>query len=245
MELTGKVALVTGAARRVGRAIALELGRGGCDVAVHFHRSSDEAAAVVDEIRAMGREAAAFMGDLSELHVPARIVGEVIRTLGGVDILINNASVFEKTPVGEMDVTAWERIFRINVTAPAMFARAAAPRMKAAGAGRIINLTDIWAERPMREYDAYCASKAALVSLTRSLARELAPEVTVNAISPGIAVFPDDYDGPTRAKLIARVPLKRAGTPEELAMLVCSLLSTADYVTGQIIPYDGGRSIVP
>lgn len=245
MNMAGKVALVTGAARRVGRAIALELASRGCDVAIHYHRSADAAAEVAEAIRALGRRALLVQGDLADPSVPVSLVEAVAAGLGGLEILVNNASGFDPLGVDEWTGRHWDETFRLNLFAPALLAQAAVPRMRAAGAGRIINLTDILAERPIKRFAAYCASKAALVSLTRSLARELAPEITVNAVAPGIAVFPDHYDDALRSELTGRVPLLRSGTPEGVAAVVAFLVAEADYITGQVIPVDGGRSIVP
>lgn len=245
MDAMGKVALVTGSARRVGRAIAIELASRGCDVAVHYHHSATEAAAVADEVRALGRRATLVPGNLVDPRVPESLVEVAAAELGGPHILVNNASSFDSLGVEDWSGEHWEETFRLNLFAPALLAQAAVPRMRAAGAGRIINLTDILAERPIKRFAAYCASKAALVSLTRSLARELAPEITVNAVAPGIAVFPDGYDAALKAKLTNRVPMLRPGTPEEVARIVGFLVTEADYVTGQVISIDGGRSIVP
>jgi len=245
MDASGKVALVTGSAKRVGRAIALELARAGCDVAVHYRRSADAAREVADAIGQMGRRAALVSGDLTDPKAPKRIVSQAVEGLGRVDVLVNNASVFGKTPIEQVDAETYERMFLVNTIGPGLLARAVAPLMRSAGAGRIVNLVDILIERPLKRYGPYCASKAALANLTRSLALELAPEITVNAIAPGIAVFPDDYSEELRHRLISRVPLQRAGTPEGIAALVRFLVTEGDYITGQIIAVDGGRSIVP
>jgi len=245
MELVGKVALVTGAARRVGRAIALELAEAGCDLAVHYRRSAAEAADLGRQIQALGRRVALVSGDLADPGVPERLVEESAAALGGVDVLVNNASEFDSVGVQAWTDAHWERTLRVNVVAPAMLARAAAPLMRRAGWGRIVNLTDILVDRPIRRYGAYCASKAALESLTRSLARELAPEITVNAVAPGIAVFPEDYDDALKDKLTQPVPLGRPGSPEEVARAVRFLVGQGDYITGTVLPIDGGRSIVP
>jgi pteridine reductase len=243
VELGGKTALVTGAARRVGRAIALRLANAGCDVAVHYATSQNEAAEVVHLIEAAGRRGVTIQGDLSDLATAARLVHETHRALGRLDILVNNASVFDRRPLADSDADFWERTFRVNALSPALLAREAAPIMRAAGAGRIVNMADTLSERPPAAYAAYCASKAALAGLTRSLAVELAPLITVNAIAPGIAIFPDAYDAATRERLVARVPLRRAGTPEDVASLVHFLVAEGDYITGQVIALDGGRSV--
>jgi len=240
----GKVALVTGAARRVGRAIALELAGAGFDVAVHCRDSAEAARAVVEEIERRGRRAILVEGDLGERATPARLVSETAGGLGRLDVLINNASVFGKTPVDDGEAAHWETMIRVNALAPAMLSRAAAPLMRDAGAGRIVNLTDIMVDRPAAGHAAYCASKAALTSLTRSLALELAPQITVNAVAPGIAVFPERYDEATRRRLVSRVPLAREGTPEDVAAAVRFLVTSGDYITGQVLCVDGGWSIV-
>lgn len=245
MISAGATALVTGAGKRVGRAIALELADAGCSVAVHYRSSADEAAQVVQLIEAAGRKAFAVQADLEEPEAPRRIVAETIGRLGRLDILVNNASIFDREDVAAWDDAHWERTMRLNVIAPAMLARAAVEPLRRAGTGRIVNIADILADRPIRGFGAYCASKAALVSMTKSLARELAPAITVNAVSPGIAEFPEDYDQALRDKLVARVPLQRAGSPREVAQVVRFLVTTGDYVTGQVIAIDGGRSIVP
>lgn len=254
MDLQGSTALITGGARRVGRAVSLELARAGCDVAIHFRTSQEEARALAGEIQALGCQPMLVQADLADPGQTHGMIRQINAQWGKLDVLINNASVFDPTPLPQRmpdteelatRVAAWERIFRVNVISPTMLARQAAVLMRREGRGRILNLTDILADRPMRDHDAYCASKAALASLTRSLARELAPEITVNAIAPGVAEFPEDYDQQTREKVIRRVPLQREGSPEELARLVVAILQHGDYITGQIIPYDGGRSIVP
>jgi pteridine reductase len=245
MDTSSKVALVSGSARRVGRAIALELARAGCDVAVHYHHSADAAGRVAEEIRGLGRRVCVVSGDLGEAGTPQRLVDEVAAALGGLDILVNNASVFDSAGLDDWSESHWEQVFRVNLFAPALLARAAVPFMRRGGCGRIVNLTDILAERPIKRFAAYCSSKAALISVTRSLARELAPDITVNAISPGIALFPDHYDGDLREKLTKPVPLGRPGTPEEVAAAVRFLVTSGDYITGAVLTLDGGRSIVP
>lgn len=242
MSSSGKVALVTGAARRVGRAIALELAAHGYDLAIHFNQSGREAAGVAELIRGQGRRAALVQGDLADLAVTGEIVAEAAKALGRLDVLVNSAASFERVEIADADAAVWSETLALNTIAPALLARAAAPIMRAGGGGRIVNLIDITAERAVKGYAAYTASKAALASLTRSLAVELAPDITVNGVAPGIAEFPADYDAALRERLIAQVPLKRAGTPEDIARLVRFLVTEGDYITGAIIPVDGGRS---
>jgi pteridine reductase len=243
MEPTGRACLVTGAARRVGKAIALELARAGFDVAVHYHHSDAEARAVAEEIHRLGRRAAIVRGDLGDPDTPARIVRETVDGLDRLDVLVNNASLFEKFPLEQTSPDVWDRTLQTNLVAPAMLIRAATPIMRAAGAGRVVSITDILADRPAANHAAYCASKAALASLTRCLALELAPQITVNAVAPGIAVFPEHYDQEIRDRLTSKVPLKRPGTPEDVAAAVRFLVTDGDYITGQILAVDGGWSV--
>ncbi len=243
MDLHGTTALVTGAARRVGRAVALELARGGCDVAIQYRTSHEDAARVADAIHSLGRRCCLIRADLSVPGEWSRIVQEAVDGLGSPGVLVNNASVFEPMALDEFDADRWERTFRVNLTAVAGLCHYAAPHLSRLQ-GKIVNLADISADRPWSGHLAYCASKAALINLTRALARSLAPDVQVNAVSPGIAEFPESYDAETRAELIAKVPLKRAGSPDDIARVVRYLCEHGDYVTGQVINVDGGRSIV-
>jgi len=242
MVLDGAKALVTGASRRVGRAIALELAGAGCDVAVHCHQSVAAAREVVAQIESMGRRASLVQGDLGFEDSVRLVADRAVDGLGGLDILINNAAVFDgdERVIG---LTDWRRVFGVNVFAPAILVEHLAAALSANGGGKVINLCDISADRPWPAYSAYCATKAALVNLTRGWARKLAPDVQVNGVSPGIAEFPDDYSAELREKLIAKVPLKREGSPEDIAKTVRFLVEHGDYITGQIINVDGGRSI--
>ena len=237
-------ALVTGAGRRVGRAIALELARAGCDVAVHYHRSETEASELVGQITARGRRAVAVPGDLSDPSVPASIVNRTCEQLGGLDLLVNNAAIFTPDPDEGFDLSYWQRVFQVNTFAPAALIEAARPALAQSGSGVVVNVCDISAERPWRRHSAYCASKAALANLTKAYARALAPDIRVNGVAPGVAMFPDDYSADVRDRLVAKVPLARGGMPEDVAKTVRFLLESGDYITGQIIRVDGGRSLV-
>lgn len=241
------VALVTGAARRVGRAIALELAQAGCDVAIHFRNSQSEAAALAEDIRRLNRRAVLVRGNLRDPATWSAIVNQTVAELGQLNVLINNASMFDSSGMDTLegfDVARWDDMLRVNVTACAGLMHHAAPHLRANSRGRIVNLCDIAADRPWKTHVAYCASKAALAALTRSAARAFAPHIRVNAVSPGIAEFPEEYSPALREQLIARVPLQRAGTPQEVAGLVRFLVEDGDYITGQIISVDGGRSLV-
>ncbi len=253
MPLSGTVALVTGGARRVGRAIVLALADAGCDVAVHYRSSCAEAEALVEQVATRGRTALAVQGDLNDSSVWPRVISETVGRFGRLDVLINNASVFDvgmsagaepsKDTVEGFDPEYWESVLRTNLIAPMALCHHAHPHLKKTGKGKIINLCDIAAERPWRHHLAYCASKSALATLTRALARALAPEIQVNAVAPGIAQFPEGYSEELRNRLMERVPLGRAGTPKEVAQLVRFLVEFGGYMTGQIISIDGGRSL--
>lgn len=257
MSLSGKTALITGAAKRVGRAIALELAAAGCDVAIHYNTSVGEAHSLQDEISSLGRRASVIQADLRDPDRWPDLVTHTADEHGGLDILINNASVFQPDAVNTnapleadrnaataLDVSAWENALRINLLAPVGLAVAAAPWLKKSGGGRIVNLLDSLIDRTTPQHMAYLASKAALASATRNLARMLAPDVCVYGVSPGIAEFPEEYDDKTRRRLLASVPQGRAGSPEEVAKLVRFLVEHGDYMTGSLVSIDGGRSLM-
>lgn len=248
MNCQEKVALITGGAKRVGRAIALELARAGCHLMIHYHRSTKEAQSLAKEIQSMGRQAEIVQGDLEdESHWPM-IVKATLDRFSRLDILVNNASLFrldQADTLDGFDLVAWEKMFRVNLFAPAGLCHHASTALAAEGGGCIINLSDIAATRPWPSHLSYSCSKAALSALTKGLARALAPKVRVLGVAPGIAVFPDDYTPDTRQGLLSRVPLGREGTPEEVAFLVRFLAESGDYLTGQIVPIDGGRSLEP
>jgi NAD(P)-dependent dehydrogenase (short-subunit alcohol dehydrogenase family) len=243
MELEGRVALVTGAARRVGRAIALRLAEAGCQVAVHYDRSADEAAATAQACRAHGVTAEALQADFTDAAAAEGLVRRVLGCFDRLDVLVNNAAVFERMSLAGFNLDAWERTLRVNLTTPMALTHAAAEALRRSG-GRVINLCDAGTARPWPGHLAYMVSKGGLETLTRLLARALAPEVNVVGIAPGIAAWPPDYDQETRERLMARVPLRRAGGPEDVAAAVHFALSAGDYVTGAILPIDGGRSVV-
>ncbi len=245
-----KVALVTGGARRVGRAIVLAFAQAGCDIGLHFRSSRDDAEHTASDVRKLGRRCVLVEADLLRETTWPQIVEQTVAALGRLDVLINNASMFDSRPPKERKNTSagfetgeWDQMFRVNTTAAAGLCHFARPHLEAGGQGRIVNLCDIAAEEPWPSYLSYCCSKAALIALTRGLARAYAPRITVNGVSPGIAIFPDEYPPELRSKLISQVPLQRAGTPEEVASLVRYLVESGDYITGQIIAIDGGRSL--
>ena len=243
MDLRGRTALVTGAAKRVGRAIAVRLAGAGCDVAVHYRGSADDAAETVRLCRAQGSQAEHFAFDLADADAARALVQSVLKCFGRLDILVNNASIFERMTLEAFDLAAWDRTLRVNLTAPLLLSHAAAAPLRAAR-GRIVNLCDAAVERPWPDHLAYVVSKAALETLTRVLARAFAPDVNVVGVAPGVAEWPPEYDEAMRERLTTRIPLRRSGTPADIAAAVHFLLSEGDYITGTIIPVDGGRRVV-
>jgi len=201
-------------------------------------------------VKKLGRRCELIQADLADESTWEGVVQQCTASFGRLDVLVNNASEFDPRPSGqrnprhEFKPAEWERLFRVNATAPAALCHFARPYLDASGRGRVVNLCDIASERPWPTYLSYCSSKAALVALTRGLARLYAPKITVNGVSPGIAEFPKEYPADLRKKLVEQVPLKRPGTPEEVAALVRYLVDEGSYVTGQIIAIDGGRSAV-
>ena len=236
------VALLTGAARRVGAVIARRLHAAGYDLALHFRRSAAEIADLQAELEARRpRSTLLLQAELGETARLAPLVETVLDRFGRLDALVNNASAFHPTPVGETSERDWDELFASNAKAPFFLAQAAAPALRATQ-GAIVNLVDIYAERPLRRHTVYCMAKAALQMLTLSLARELGPEVRVNGVAPGAVLWPEDGKAYTdQQALLAATALQRAGTPEDVAAAVLFLLRDARYTTGEILRVDGGR----
>jgi pteridine reductase len=244
-SLSGKVALVTGGAKRVGAAIARRLHRDGANLMLHYRGSEREAKALREELNAARANSVALVqADLLDVQGLPEIVRNTVNRFERLDALINNASAFFPTPVGEMTPANWETLIGANLRAPLFLSQAAASHLKKAG-GAIVNITDIHAERPLKSYVIYSIAKTGLVGLTRSLARELAPEVRVNGVAPGAIVWPEDgsWDDLTRQRIVSHTLLRRTGDPDDIARAVYYLIAEAPYVTGQIIAVDGGRSI--
>jgi pteridine reductase len=236
MAKTHPVALVTGGAKRVGRAIAHRLADAGFKLAITYRHSEKEARSLQKEL---GKQHLLMHVDFLDPPVAAeQIFQQVKRRFGRLDLLVNNASLY--LPGSKLELSRMS--MAVNYESPLVLCQKFAPLLKKSG-GHIVNMLDLLAEKPWPEYLAYCASKAALASATLSLARELAPEVTVNGIAPGVVEWPGDYPREQREKYLKRVPLGRAGTPEDVANLVHFLGTAGSYITGQIIRLDGGRSI--
>lgn len=238
------VVLVTGGARRVGAEIVRCLHAAGAQVAVHYRHSSGEAEALVAALEGLRPgSAVALQADLLDTAALPRLVDAAVARFGRLDGLVNNASSFFPTALGEIDETAWTDLIGSNLKAPLFLAQAAAPHLSASG-GAIVNIVDIHAERPLKGYALYCAAKAGLLGLTRALALELAPQVRVNGVAPGAIEWPDDgqFPPPERERIVAHTLLGRVGAPSDIARTVRFLLFDAPYVTGQILSVDGGRS---
>lgn len=243
MEIRDRIALVTGGARRLGRAIALGLARRGAHVAVHYHASRADAADTLREIEALGVRGRSYAADLRDPAQIEQLVRAVESDFGGLDILVNSAGVLEHRPLLEITPEDWNGILDLNLRAPFFCAQHAARAMKARGGGKIINLTDLAAFQPWTGYAHHCAAKAGLEALTRVLARGLAPEIQVNAIAPGSILPPDDWGEKERADLVKRTALKRLGSPEDVVRAVYFLLES-DYMTGSTVVVDGGRLLM-
>jgi len=242
--LNGKVVLITGAARRIGAAIATKLHQNGANVAVHYRDSSTDAEMLVDRLNGERPDSAAtFQADLNDTDALPGLIDSVVNWHGALDILVNNASSFYPTPPGEITEAHWDDLIGSNLKAPLFLSQAALPALREAK-GVIINLIDVHAQRPLRNHAVYGSAKAGLAMLTRSLAKDLAPDVRVNGVSPGAILWPENsMDEVTKDTILGQIPLRRPGDPEDIAGCVLYLVRDATYVTGQIIAVDGGRSI--
>ncbi|TBR12393.1 MAG: pteridine reductase [Lysobacter sp.] len=241
-----RVVLVTGAARRIGADIARCLHAAGCDLALHYRSAEDDMAALVDELeQRRAGSVLALRADLAEFDRLPELIARAVGRFGHLDGLVNNASGFRSTPLGHITPADWDELMGANARAPLFLSQAAAPHLRAAR-GAIVNLVDVYAERPLPGHSVYCMAKAALVMATRALALELGPEVRVNAVAPGAILWPEAPGGggaAARDGMLARTPLERIGTPMEVAEAVRWLLFDATYCTGQVIAVDGGRLV--
>jgi len=238
------VALITGASRRVGAVIARTLHAAGYDLALHYRHSATEATALADTLeRQRAGSTLLLQGELADTAALPTLVESLLAHYGRLDALVNNASAFYPTPVGEATPAQWNELFASNAQAPFFLSQAAVPALREAHGG-IVNLLDIYAERPLANHPLYCMAKAALAAMTRSLALDLAPLVRVNGVAPGAVMWPSDgkpYDD--QQAMLARTPMQRAGTPEDVAGAVLWLLRDAPFVTGQVLRVDGGRTL--
>jgi pteridine reductase len=241
--LEGKVVLITGGAKRVGAAICRRLHKAGASIMLHFRSSAGEARLLQAELNHLRANSVALIpAGLHDVATLPSLSEQTVQSFGRLDALVNNASTFYATTIGEIEVEQWNDLIGTNLQAPLFLSQAAAPALRKTQ-GAIVNITDIHADRPLKSYVVYSVAKAGLVGLTRSLARELAPEVRVNAVAPGPILWPDEdvFDELARQRIISHTPLKREGTPDDIAKAVHFLLADAPYVTGETISVDGGR----
>jgi pteridine reductase len=242
--LAGRAVLVTGAARRIGAAMARGFHAHGADICIHCHQSIDEAEQLRDELnRRRAKSATLVSADLLDVTALPGIVAAAASAFGRLDVLINNASTFYPTPLGTVSPEQWDDLMGTNLRAPFFLAQAAAPQLRATK-GAIVNMIDIHAQRPLPGHPVYSAAKAGLAMLTRALARELGPDVRVNGIAPGPIMWPEaGMDAQLQKEIVAKTLLKRSGSPEDVVRAALFFVKDAPYVTGQILAVDGGRSV--
>ena len=242
--LTGKVALVTGAARRIGAEISRVLHDAGMNIALHYNASEEEASQLCDELNQKRKNSAVpVQADLQELESEKALIQHAASVWNRLDVLVNNASRFYRTSIGKVTEYAWDDLMNSNLKAPFFLAQAAAPFLTAQQ-GCIVNIVDIHAERPLRDYSVYCISKGGLAIMTKALAKELGPAVRVNAVSPGAIIWPEgknELSNEEKQSIIERTSLLRHGSPIDIAKAVLFFVRDAEYVTGQILNVDGGR----
>jgi len=243
MEIKGKTALITGGARRVGKTIALTLATKGANVAITYNRSDDDACQTVSEMRSVGVCADSFQCDVTQWQRVKTAVDAVLKSFGRIDILVNNAAVFPKTPFSSLCEEDWNFNIDTNLKGPFMFSKLVGDWMLKQKSGKIINIADWAGMRPYLDYIPYCVSKAGVVALTQALANTLAPAIQVNAISPGPVLMPEDMSFEEIHAIAQRVPLKRIGSPQDIANTVAFLIEGSDFITGSVFAVDGGRFI--
>lgn len=243
-SLSGQSALITGGARRIGRAIALSLARAGADVTITYRHSADEAVETVDAVEQLGRRAHAVLCDVrSEIEVRAAVEAAVAFH-GGLNILVNNAAIFETAPLEELTLAAWDAVFETNVRGPFLVTREALPHLRASH-GRIVNLGSLGGMQPWAGHAHYCASKAALHMLTETMAKAFAPEVAVNCVAPGWIEMEEDFAAVQErsARFAAKTPMRRNGSADDVAQAVLFFAGATDFITGQILTVDGGLGL--
>lgn len=241
-----KVALITGGAKRIGATVARHLHAVGMNLVIHYHRSEREARALQEELHTQRPDSVLLVQtDLLSVAKLTRMMQQVISHYQRLDVLVNNASSFYPTPVGHITEEQWEDLIGTNLKIPLFLSQLAAPHLTETE-GCIINLADIHAERPLKQHTVYSVAKAGLVMLTQSLARELGPAVRVNAIAPGVILWPESnqMDELAKQRIISHVPLRRSGSPDDIAKTIVFLVTQAPYITGQVISVDGGRTLV-
>jgi pteridine reductase len=243
MNLKGKTALVTGGAKRVGRGIALALAQNGSNILLHFNTSKNEALETAAEIRSFGVTCDLCQADLSKTSELRRMTNEIYSKHSSVEILVNSASIFYKTPLKDVSESAWDSFMSANLKGPFLLSQAIGLKMFGGQGGKIIQIADWSGFRPYRDYTPYCVSKGGLLTLTKALARDLAPKVFSNAIAPGPVLLPADFSEEEKQNAIKKTLLGRVGSPQDIASAVLFLLDN-DFINGTVLVVDGGRSIV-
>ena len=243
MDLTGKIALITGGAKRVGKAISQALAAKGCHLVVHYNTSQTDAQATVRALRAAGNEAIALQADITKEDEVEHMIKAAVSHFGRIDVLVNNAGLFYRTPVETLTLEDWERVMDVNLTGTFLCAHKIGLRMRDWGWGHIINIADVAGLRPWADYIPYSVSKACVLTFTQGLAMELAPHVMVNAVIPGPVLFQEDTPNSVQQREIDKTLVKRAGGPEDVAQVVV-FVAESDYSTGATFHVDGGRSLV-
>ena len=242
MRLEGAGALVTGAGRRVGQAIAIGLARAGCDVAVHYHGSASGAEQTARAIRGAGRRAELLQADLRDPLAARGLADQAVRVLKRLDVLVNSAAIMVRQPVEEVTPESWDATLDLNLRATFFVSQGAIPHLRCAK-GKIVNIADLAGLEPWPAYVPHCVSKAGVVMLTKALARALAPDIAVNAVAPGAVLLPEDWDEQSREQIRETTPLNRLGTPADVVAAVRFLLADTDFATGTVLVVDGGRLI--
>ena len=243
MTLRGRVVLVTGGSRRIGQAVALALAERGAHLAFTYRRSALEARRTVEAIRRLGVQALAVRTDLSRAVDVKRLIEQIRRRFGRLDILVNSAANFDRTPFEALSERDWDRALNTNLKGPFLCALYASRLMRRSGGGKIINFADWSGVRPYRDYLPYCVSKAGVIGLTKALAKELAPRIQVVAVAPGPILPPPDMRVAQRVRIAKRVPLQRWGSPQDLVNTVLFLIEGTDFMTGSVVFVDGGQLI--
>ena len=243
MNISGKIALVTGGAKRVGKAIVEALAARGCHLVVHYHRSQTQAEETVRQLQATGHRSIALQADITKEDEVEGMIEAAISHFGRIDILVNNAALFYRTPVETLSIEDWERVMDVNLTGTFLCAHKIGLRMRERGWGHIINIADVAGLRPWADYIPYSVSKACVLTFTQGLAMELAPQVMVNAVIPGPVLFQEDIPDSVQQREIDKTLVKRAGSPEDVAQVVV-FVAESDYSTGASFHVDGGRALV-
>jgi NAD(P)-dependent dehydrogenase (short-subunit alcohol dehydrogenase family) len=243
MDIKKSTILVTGSSDRVGKAVALELAKYGANIIIHFNTSREKAIKTEQEINKLGRDTLIVQGDLSKRSDWIRIKQEALDKFKKIDVLINNAAIFYKTPFFDINENDWDNFMNVNLKSVFLGSQIVGKHMYQDGFGKIINISDVSSETIWSNYIPYCVSKSGVIAITKGLAKALAPKVLVNCIAPGTVMFANDHDKKEEYALIERTPLKRIGSPRDIANTVIFLIEGSDFITGTVIKVDGGRSL--